>query len=114
VVAGKTIDLRVKEAEVLHFLATHSEGYVSRDTIMQCVWNTPPRGPRDNRLEVIICGIRRKIELDFRSPRYLKSKKGVGYKLHGTPTEAAAANTDGPAALRGRPKGYRPSVAAAL
>ena len=53
---------------------------LSRKFLMKQVWETDYLG--DTRtLEVHICWLRKKIEEDPRSPRYLRTVRGIGYRF---------------------------------
>jgi len=53
---------------------------LSRKFLMKEVWETDYLG--DTRtLEVHICWLRKKIEEDPRSPRYLRTVRGIGYRF---------------------------------
>ena len=95
---GRKVEVTVKEAELLYFLARKSPHYVDREMILNCVWNSKPRGHTDTRLDVFIFTLRRKIEPNPQYPRYVIYRRGVGYKLStelgGESVEAASTVID--------------------
>lgn len=78
--AGETYSLTPKEFSLLTLLASRSGEVVSRRTIMNEVWQTDYLG--DTRtLDVHICWLRQKIEVDPSKPKRLVTMRGVGYRL---------------------------------
>jgi DNA-binding response OmpR family regulator len=70
--------LTPKQFHLLELLMRHAEKLVPRKQIMQEVWNTTYLD--DTRtLDVHISWLRRAIEPDPRNPRFLRTKRGVGY-----------------------------------
>lgn len=79
-VRGERIDLTPREFELLHYLLRHIDRVVSRDQLLDRVWGYEYAG--DTRLvDVHISHLRDKIEEDPKSPRYIKTVRGVGYKI---------------------------------
>lgn len=79
-VRGEYIDLTPREFELLHYLLRHLDRVVSRDQLLDRVWGYEYAG--DTRLvDVHISHLRDKIETDARSPHYIKTVRGVGYKF---------------------------------
>jgi len=69
-----------KEFELLHYLATNVEKVLSRDQLLSAVWNYDFVG--DTRIvDVHISHLRDKIETDTKRPEYIKTVRGIGYKL---------------------------------
>ncbi|KYP81727.1 response regulator transcription factor [Ferroacidibacillus organovorans] len=79
-VDGKLIDLTPREFDLLYFLLQHTDRVVSRDQLLDRVWGYDYAG--DTRLvDVHVSHLREKIERDPKSPRYIKTVRGVGYKF---------------------------------
>jgi len=79
-VGGERIELTPREFELLHYLLRHTDRVVSRDQLLDRVWGYEYAG--DTRLvDVHISHLRDKIEEDPKSPRYIKTVRGVGYKI---------------------------------
>lgn len=79
---GKTLELTPKEFELLVYMAHHRGRVLSRDQLLNAVWNYDFVG--DSRIvDVHVSHLRDKIELDSRRPVYIKTIRGVGYKFEG-------------------------------
>jgi two-component system alkaline phosphatase synthesis response regulator PhoP len=77
---GDLIDLTPKEFELLMYLANHRGKVLSRDQLLNAVWNYDFVG--DSRIvDVHVSHLRDKIEQDSKKPLYIKTVRGVGYKL---------------------------------
>ncbi|MCH5584369.1 response regulator transcription factor [Shimazuella sp. AN120528] len=77
---GQPIELTPKEFELLIYLANHRGKVLSRDQLLNAVWNYDFVG--DSRIvDVHVSHLRDKIELDSKKPLYIKTVRGVGYKL---------------------------------
>ncbi|WP_106496940.1 response regulator transcription factor [Lentibacillus sp. Marseille-P4043] len=71
-----------KEFELLHYLANHRGKVLSRDQLLSAVWNYDYAG--DTRIvDVHVSHLREKIEPDTKRPMYLKTVRGLGYKMEG-------------------------------
>lgn len=75
---GKQIDLTSREFELLKFLAINKGQVFSRDTLLEKVWGYEYYGDMRT-VDVTIRRLREKIEEDPGSPRYICTKRGVGY-----------------------------------
>lgn len=76
------VELTPKEFELLHYLASHSGRVLTRDQLLNAVWNYDFIG--DSRIvDVHISHLREKLEEDTKNPRYIKTVRGLGYKLEG-------------------------------
>lgn len=77
---GKLLELTPKEFELLLYLAQHKGRVLTRDQLLSAVWNYDFAG--DTRIvDVHISHLREKIEEDTRKPIYIKTIRGLGYKL---------------------------------
>jgi DNA-binding response OmpR family regulator len=77
--AGQTIELTVREFELLEYLLRHEGQVVSRSTLARDVWKETQRStPLDNVIDVHIARLRRKIDADF-SPTLIHTVRGVGF-----------------------------------
>jgi DNA-binding response OmpR family regulator len=87
--AGRPIDLRQREFELLQFLMAHSGQALSRQELLAGVWGEEWLGdPRT--LDVHIRWLREKLEEDPSTPRYIQTIRGYGYRF----VNAHAATTD--------------------
>lgn len=75
---GEAINLTLKEYDLLKFLATQQSQIFTREKLLEKVWGYEyfgePRG-----VDVTIRRLREKIEDDPGKPRYIVTKRGVGY-----------------------------------
>ncbi|MDB5084282.1 MAG: two component transcriptional regulator, winged helix family [Bacilli bacterium] len=79
---GQLIDLTPREFELLLFLARNLNRALSRDHLLDKVWGYEFAG--DTRIvDVHISHLRDKLEVDPKTPVYIKTVRGVGYKLVG-------------------------------
>lgn len=81
--AGKLIELGAKEFRLLLFFVENPEKVFTKRQLYQAVWEEEYYGD-DNTIMVHISRIRSRIEDDPQNPRYLKTIRGIGYKLHDT------------------------------
>ena len=83
--AGQTIDLTVKEFEVLEYFLRHAGRIVSREMLTRDVWQITARAtPFDNVIDVTIARLRRKIDDPF-GATLLHTVRGVGFVLRREP-----------------------------
>lgn len=74
------LELTPKEFELLLYLAQHRGKVLSRNQLLDSVWNYDFAG--DSRIvDVHISNLREKIEEDSKRPKYIKTIRGFGYKL---------------------------------
>lgn len=74
------LELTPKEFELLLYLAKHKGRVLTRDQLLSAVWNYDFAG--DTRIvDVHISHLREKIEHDTKKPIYIKTIRGLGYKL---------------------------------
>ncbi len=75
---GEVINLTMREFELLTFLATQKTQIFNRETLLEKVWGYEYFG--DVRaVDVTIRRLREKIEDDPSKPRFIITKRGVGY-----------------------------------
>ncbi|MGG6433636.1 response regulator [Anoxybacillus sp. D401a] len=78
--AEQRLELTPKEFELLAYLAKYKGRVLTRDQLLSAVWNYDFAG--DTRIvDVHISHLREKIEQDTRKPLYIKTIRGLGYKL---------------------------------
>ena len=80
---GKPIELGAKEYKLLLFFLEHPEKVFTKRQLYQAVWDEEYYFD-DNTIMVHISRIRNRIEDDPQNPKYLKTIRGIGYKLHYT------------------------------
>lgn len=76
--AGKTIDITLREFELLKFLAVAPDQIVSREVLLENVWGYEYLGDVRT-VDVTIRRLREKIEDDPSMPRYIMTKRSIGY-----------------------------------
>ncbi|MBH5318345.1 response regulator transcription factor [Paenibacillus sp. GSMTC-2017] len=79
-VRGKEISLTPIEFSILELMASHRGFVFNIEKLYQSVWKED-KFLSDNTVMVHIRNIREKIEDNARSPRYIKTVWGVGYKV---------------------------------
>ncbi len=77
---GSTLHLTAKEFKLLHYLVEHAGAVVSHRRLLQAVWG-PDYGDEVEYLRVFVNQVRKKIEPEPRSPRYLLTEPSVGYRF---------------------------------
>lgn len=76
----KLLELTPKEFELLVYLSKNQGRVLTRDQLLNAVWNYDYMG--DSRIvDVHVSHLREKIEEDTRAPRYIKTIRGIGYKF---------------------------------
>lgn len=77
---GETLTFTRKEFELLRYLAENKGKVLTRDQLLLAVWNYDFVG--DTRIvDVHISHLRDKIEKNTRKPEYIKTIRGLGYKI---------------------------------
>ena len=76
----KSVMLKPKEFDLLVFLARHRGQVLTRETLLERVWDYDYSGGTRT-VDVHIRWIREKIEVDLSRPRYIHTVFGVGYKF---------------------------------
>ncbi|MRH42885.1 response regulator [Aquibacillus halophilus] len=79
-IKGEVLTFTRKEFELLMYLAKHKGKVLSRDQLLSAVWNYDFVG--DTRIvDVHVSHLREKIEPDTKNPIYIKTIRGLGYKM---------------------------------
>jgi DNA-binding response OmpR family regulator len=77
----RSIDLTVREFELLEYLLRHQGHLVSREMLARDVWKEPRRAtPLDNVIDVQIARLRRKVDAD-EAVRLIHTVRGVGFVM---------------------------------
>ncbi len=79
-VRGESIELTPKEFDLLLYLARRTERILSREQLLNAIWNYDFAG-ETRIVDVHISHLREKIELDTKKPEYIITARGFGYKL---------------------------------
>ena len=76
---GEPMELTTREYELLTFLASHPNKVYSRIDLMEQVWNYGYVGDDQRTVDVTVRRLREKIETDPANPKYILTRRGVGY-----------------------------------
>ena len=76
--SGTVIDITLREFELLKFLAMQPEKIFSREKLLEIVWGYEYYGDVRT-VDVTVRRLREKIEDDPSMPKYIITKRGVGY-----------------------------------
>jgi DNA-binding response OmpR family regulator len=77
---GRLVDLTRTEFDLLDALSAHPQMAFSRRQLLERVWGTDWYGD-DHVVDVHIANLRRKLGDDASSPRYIRTVRGVGYRM---------------------------------
>jgi DNA-binding response OmpR family regulator len=86
--SGLPLDLAAKEFDLLHLLMSRAGEVVGREEIMDQVWDAHWFGSTKT-LDVHISWLRKKIEDDPRTPRYITTVRGVGFRFSDPDADAS-------------------------
>lgn len=79
-VRGETIDITPKEFELLLYMAKRANRILSREQLLNAIWNFDYAG-ETRIVDVHISHLREKIEENTKKPVYIKTARGFGYKF---------------------------------
>ena len=77
---GEEVRLTPKEFELLTYLAQHPGRVLTHRTILKAIWG-PHAGDQPEHLRVLVGSLRKKIEPDPASPKYILTEPWVGYRF---------------------------------
>jgi two-component system alkaline phosphatase synthesis response regulator PhoP len=77
---GVRVMLATKELELLRYLVEHRDAVVSRDELLEGVWQYQP-GVSSRTIDVHIAWLRHKLEGNPGVPRFIHTVRGVGYRF---------------------------------
>ena len=80
---GEEVRLTPKEFELLSYLAQYPGRVLTHRTILKAIWG-PHSGDQPEHLRVLIGSLRKKIEPNPASPRYILTEPWVGYRFADT------------------------------
>ena len=78
---NQEIILSALEYKLLLIFISHPHQLLSRDFLLDEIWNITGEDVTDNTLSVYMKRLRQKIEDDPKNPCYIKTLRGLGYKL---------------------------------
>ena len=79
-VRGEIIDITPKEFELLLYMAKRANRILSREQLLNAIWNFDYAG-ETRIVDVHISHLREKIEENTKKPVYIKTVRGFGYKF---------------------------------
>jgi two-component system alkaline phosphatase synthesis response regulator PhoP len=77
---GVPISLAGKELELLRYLIDHRGTVVSRDELLEGVWEYQP-GVSSRTIDVHVAWLRQKLEDNAQMPQHIHTVRGVGYRF---------------------------------
>jgi len=78
--SGKPISLAGKELDLLRYLIDHRGTVVSRNDLLETVWQYQP-GVSSRTIDVHVAWLRQKLEDHPQNPRHIYTIRGVGYRF---------------------------------
>ena len=78
---GKTLDLTQREYELIKLMASAPGKVFSRETLMERIWNYEGYVGDVRAVDVAIRRLREKLEDDPAEPRFLVTRRGLGYYM---------------------------------
>ena len=79
-VNGEEVDLTRKEFELLELLIREAGSVISRERLIDEVWDTNWFGSTKT-LDVHVSSLRRKLGDDSQNPRFIHTVRGVGFRF---------------------------------
>jgi two-component system alkaline phosphatase synthesis response regulator PhoP len=77
---GVPVSLTGKELELLRYLVDRRGNVVSRDELLESVWQYQP-GVSSRTIDVHVAWLRQKLEENAAMPKYIHTVRGVGYRF---------------------------------
>jgi len=78
---GDRVDLSEKEVELLRYLAANPGRAISRDELLQRVWQISPRGLPTRTIDMHVTRLREKLRDDPAEPAIVLTVRGKGYMI---------------------------------
>ena len=78
---GEAVFLSALEYKLLLLLLQHKGQLLSRDRLLEEIWDSGGDFVNDNTLTVYMKRLREKLEDDPKNPKHLKTLRGLGYRL---------------------------------
>ena len=78
---GTPVFLSALEYKLLLLFLQHKGQLLTRDRLLEEIWDSGGDFVNDNTLTVYMKRLREKLEADPKNPRYLKTLRGLGYRL---------------------------------
>jgi two-component system, OmpR family, alkaline phosphatase synthesis response regulator PhoP len=80
--AGEPVDLSARELKLLRYFIEHRGATLSRDELLADVWGYEET-PLTRTVDVHVAGLRQKLEANPKSPEFIITVHGLGYKFVG-------------------------------
>jgi len=80
-VGDRAVELTPVEFELLYYLMSYAGQVIPTETLLQEVWGYPPGTGNSSLVRMHILNLRRKIEQNSKSPKYLRTVPRHGYTL---------------------------------
>jgi two-component system alkaline phosphatase synthesis response regulator PhoP len=77
---GAEVNLAAKELELLRYLIDHRGKVVSREELLEAVWEYQP-GVSSRTIDVHVAWLRQKLEDTPQTPRHIHTVRGIGYRF---------------------------------
>jgi two-component system alkaline phosphatase synthesis response regulator PhoP len=77
---GSPVNLAGKELHLLRYLVDHRGKVVSREELLEAVWEYQP-GVSSRTVDVHVAWLRQKLEESPQNPRHIHTVRGVGYRF---------------------------------
>jgi DNA-binding response OmpR family regulator len=77
---GKLVPANAREMRLLKYFLLHEGEVLSRDQLLQDVWGFE-NNPTTRSIDNYVLRLRKKIEIDYTSPRYILTVHGIGYQF---------------------------------
>ena len=78
---GTVLELTLREFELLRYLAERADKVFSREQLLEEVWGYEYYGDIRT-VDVTVRRLREKLEDDSSHPKYIMTKRGIGYYFH--------------------------------
>ncbi len=82
-IQGKLVSLTKNETRLLNAFLHHIGQILTKDQLLQTLWDIDGEFVDENTLAVNIQRLRNKIESDAKKPQLIENIRGVGYRLNG-------------------------------
>ncbi len=76
--SGNPVEITIREFDLIKFLASQPNKVFSRQSLLESVWGYEYYGD-DRTVDVTVRRLREKVEDDPSEPKYIMTKRGVGY-----------------------------------
>lgn len=80
-VSGMNINLTATEYKILELLAVNKGKVLTKEILLEKVWDSNGNFVSENTLSVNIKRLRKKVEVDPKNPKYIVTVFGIGYTL---------------------------------